>query len=317
MATIDNIIEVSDLDACNQKVGWDAEYRLLKPGNFKSKFFSGKASTISFTQEHISAPVIEVLATSPADSLSLLIRRPSHGELRINGIRIDNNDAIILMPNMEIFAHTKSNVVVDTYQIPISQVSRVANAIGHEWNPLKLESISKLQNENSMLTKFMHELDFTLFGSLLEQESSLASMDDALALLVRWLCQYQGDDSAKIQQDARINKVKFLNSLDFIEENYLDKLSVTQICDYTKLEIKSLEREFIREVGVFPSTYIKAKRLNKIYRALLELEKKHNNVTDIATKFGITHLGRFSQEYFNLFDELPSMTLKRQQLMSI
>jgi transcriptional regulator GlxA family with amidase domain len=46
-------------------------------------------------------------------------------------------------------------------------------------------------------------------------------------------------------------------------------------------------------------------------RALRDADPERTSVTEIATAHGFWELGRFSVEYRNLFDESPSMTLRR------
>jgi AraC-like DNA-binding protein len=45
------------------------------------------------------------------------------------------------------------------------------------------------------------------------------------------------------------------------------------------------------------------------YRDLLGAMRDETSVTQVASKYGFTHLGKFSVEYKRLFQESPSKTL--------
>lgn len=98
-------------------------------------------------------------------------------------------------------------------------------------------------------------------------------------------------------------------ALEFIDSNLSDQISVADVCQQTDVGIKTLERQFVRETGVLPLAYIRARRLNAAHRALIAADPREIRVTQIAAEHGITHLGRFSRDYQHFFGELPSKTL--------
>jgi AraC family ethanolamine operon transcriptional activator len=54
------------------------------------------------------------------------------------------------------------------------------------------------------------------------------------------------------------------------------------------------------------------RRLAAVRRELLRGDPQAS-ITDVATRWGFFHLGRFSQEYREHFAELPSQTLRSQR----
>jgi len=65
------------------------------------------------------------------------------------------------------------------------------------------------------------------------------------------------------------------------------------------------------ELGVGPKRYLLLRRLHLARRALCEAAPDATTVTDIATRYGFWHFGRFAGEYRSLFGESPSITLHR------
>jgi AraC-like DNA-binding protein len=61
--------------------------------------------------------------------------------------------------------------------------------------------------------------------------------------------------------------------------------------------------------GSSPMAYFKKRRLTDARLALLQSAPETSLVKRAALGAGLTHLGRFSTEYHQLFGELPSATL--------
>ena len=70
---------------------------------------------------------------------------------------------------------------------------------------------------------------------------------------------------------------------------------------------RTLQRAFKTTYSITIQQFIKIYRLHKVRKKLLN-NLNRDNITDIAYKYGFTHLGRFSNEYKSLFGELPSRT---------
>jgi len=56
--------------------------------------------------------------------------------------------------------------------------------------------------------------------------------------------------------------------------------------------------------------YLRRARYRKVREALRDAEPEEH-ITEIAAKWGFTHMGRFSVDYRRQFGETPSQTLRR------
>lgn len=74
---------------------------------------------------------------------------------------------------------------------------------------------------------------------------------------------------------------------------------------------RSLFYAFQRTLGIGPRRYFELQRLHELRRALKTAKTDQVSVTDLATKFGFTQLGRMAGIYRRHFGETPSETLRK------
>ncbi len=82
---------------------------------------------------------------------------------------------------------------------------------------------------------------------------------------------------------------------------------IDELCVAACTSLSGLERAFREVYGVGPRRFLMLRRLAAVRRALLR-GQRGASVTDIATRFGFFHLGRFSCEYRLMYGERPSQT---------
>ena len=97
-----------------------------------------------------------------------------------------------------------------------------------------------------------------------------------------------------------------------LEEHPNRPIYVPEICAAIGVPERTLRLCCQEQLGMSPKQYLTRRRMHLVRRALLAAETE-TTVTEIATRFGFWHLGRFSAGYQTIFGELPSTTLARQQ----
>ena len=88
-------------------------------------------------------------------------------------------------------------------------------------------------------------------------------------------------------------------------------LHISILCNALTVSERTLRKAFRKVHGVSPCRYLRMRRLVQARRALLSSERSLTTVTEVATCYGFTELGRFSVEYRSIFGESPSETLQR------
>jgi AraC-like DNA-binding protein len=74
--------------------------------------------------------------------------------------------------------------------------------------------------------------------------------------------------------------------------------------------IRVLQESFRQHVGVPPLTYLRRLRLERVHAELSRAGPDDLSVSEVATRWGFTHLGRFAGAYRERFGVSPSQTLR-------
>jgi AraC-like DNA-binding protein len=96
-----------------------------------------------------------------------------------------------------------------------------------------------------------------------------------------------------------------------VEENPDQPLYIPEVCKAIGVSERTLRVCCQEQLGLGPKRYLLLRRLHLARRALREGLPDATTVTEIATRYGFWHFGRFAGEYQSLFGETPSSTLHR------
>jgi len=100
-----------------------------------------------------------------------------------------------------------------------------------------------------------------------------------------------------------------------VEQHLFDDLAVPQtiddLCRIADTSRRTLEYSFKDYFGTSPKRFIKALKLNAARDDLLAGSYGSEQVVEIASGLGFTHMGQFSADYHHMFGENPSETLRR------
>jgi AraC-like DNA-binding protein len=87
--------------------------------------------------------------------------------------------------------------------------------------------------------------------------------------------------------------------------------SIPQLAAAAGVSVRALEYGFRRYIGVTPRTYLRDCRLQCAHEELRRSSPAEATVTEVAYRWGFTHLGRFAQAYRRKYALTPSMTLRQ------
>jgi AraC-like DNA-binding protein len=96
---------------------------------------------------------------------------------------------------------------------------------------------------------------------------------------------------------------------DYLCEHLRLPVSRANLAEVSSVSIRTLSRGFMQRHGMGPMQFLKARRLEAAYRDLLGSEPGATSVTEVASRYGFNHFGKFAIEYKRTFRESPSRTL--------
>lgn len=100
-------------------------------------------------------------------------------------------------------------------------------------------------------------------------------------------------------------------AVDLIEDDPGRQWLVTELAQECAVSVRALQDGFVRQVGVPPGRYLRRARLRRVRSDLMAADSRERSVSEVASRWGFLHLGRFAALYSEAYGELPSQTLHR------
>ena len=293
---------IEEVNEVVQTAGWAGEFRQLGRGRVTSRWRSQHLGRSTLTSHHINNR-IHVCQTPPRGCVALGIVLPPYS-LLVDGVEVGNHEAFLL------HADSRADIVVpgesacETLAVPQSVFESSARAL-----------FPRMQMNGPPVRVF--QCAPSGWSALRRNRSGLLrdgqmSLEDVSNLLTRFLELMAGDPENSPREQAlgkgsarRVAR----RAQEYIEEHYRDTILMEDICRYTGVSLRTLQRSFSFYFQVSPCNYIKARRLNAARQALVAADSSRGQVARIAVANGCTHLGRFSVNYREHFGESPRETL--------
>ena len=98
---------------------------------------------------------------------------------------------------------------------------------------------------------------------------------------------------------------------DFLPVNLERPIHLEELRERTGLDNRTLEKMFRDRLGVGPVQYLRLRRLNQVYKALLRADPATTAVADIARAWGFWDVSRFRAEFKAWFGMFPVEVIRR------
>lgn len=138
-----------------------------------------------------------------------------------------------------------------------------------------------------------------------------AIIQHGLATVMPIVLQNQALPRVTLSAFGRHQVVK--RSREYILEHIDSPIQMIDLCRELRVSRRTLQYSFQDVLGVNPIAYLRVLRLNGARHDLFRAKAAGLQVKDVVARWGFWHLSRFSAEYRQMFQELPSDTLRRGQ----
>lgn len=144
-------------------------------------------------------------------------------------------------------------------------------------------------------------------GALRQCPSAYSSLLDAIEYLLIESCMHRYTDELRRPSPSPTPRhVK--RAMEFMEEHMAQPISLNDIAAAAKVSVRTLQHGFRQFRNTSPTMHLRDLRMCAARQELLQNGAKIS-VSEIALKWGFTHLGRFAAEYKRRYGELPSKTV--------
>lgn len=152
--------------------------------------------------------------------------------------------------------------------------------------------------------------EFERRGTLVSEPLAAAPFEELL--MTSFLLAHPSNYSHLLHSDVRPPAPRTLRTvLDHIHANLARPLTTAELARTANVSVRMLQLDFHRHLGLTPSAYIRHLRLERVHADLLAADLAvGDSVTEIALRWGFTHLGRFSAQYREMYGVTPSTTLR-------
>lgn len=131
------------------------------------------------------------------------------------------------------------------------------------------------------------------------------------AILERLLACCSGSDQPEAGWADQCHGLVMRRFRRLLEENADRALYIPEVCVAIGVPERTLRLCCQEHLGTSPKQFLVLRRMNLAQRALLSATAAETSVTEVATRFGFWHFGRFAGTYRAIFGESPVATLRR------
>lgn len=239
---------------------------------------------------------------------------PPSGELVSHGCPILPNMLYGFDSNRSIDMVTPANTMLGSLLIQRSIVEDYLQVMGRTDLNDRFFATNAVLNPDAFapVSHYLRELfDLVQRRSPFLQQAQISRMllEDYLPLLIEAIPPREANHRRPDLPRSRVQLVQ--QAEDYMMANLDQPISLKDLCQILNTSSSPLSYGFKDVFGLGPMAYLKRLRLHAAHKALKAADPTVTTVQDVAHQFGFWHTGRFSQEYKQLFGELPSGSLKQ------
>ncbi len=282
---------------------------------FSARLTAKESSDFSLVCLTMKGRVI-ICAATGGPFYTVRMRWAGHAETRFRGETVDVSTkwSAILSPGDEVRVRTDEYMEGVGLRIRESAIVReMENCLGHPSGaPLRFKHGMDMrtafgQEFRQEAIRLCHLANGN-YSSDLQHSLAVQQKEKNLVSILIYGHRHNYDRLLHRQSSAALWQVRAVE--EFVSAHADEPLSLGDLCRIAGVSARTLQFSFNKHRGCSPTQFWRATRLDRARFEILSLEEP-KSITEIATKWGFLHLGRFAAEYAKRFGETPSATLRR------
>ena len=238
---------------------------------------------------------------SPKDCLTIGILQKSTGCVYVNRLKVESGDVVIL-------DDSKPYDFVSSHRTQIAIVSISKSLVATEIPWILCAADKKFKDNDHILSNTIESEWRRVIEepNLFDNTHEIKVMEKKIVKAIKYAFAGQTGESCHLTEGEKTA----LEVRSFLLNNLDEMMTIQSITEQFKISDKTLETSFKSLFGITPKRFKYLLRLNRAHEDLQIADAQTTNVSDIATKWGFSHFGRFAKDYKALFGVLPSETLR-------
>ena len=304
-----------DFDAQSEQLsGHDQEYCQLSSGRFAGRFISAFAGPELSIHCEKANQKLEQWIGCPRGIVSIGIVLEEAAGFVVNGQNLGSGDVMITRPGGEMNLSSPANGAIMAICIEETLLTEMINegaaaSILHP-NREAVETIHSAALARHLRTDALSVLQTLRNHSCSPPQRGGLSRPFVNAITAQFSLHaaLAGDANCRA---GKLSRTEFMRAKRLIADGDMDQVDYERLCERTSWSKRSIQSAFARYANISPSRYLRAIKLNRTRRALLDHTNTDTSIGDIAAANGFWNWSRFTHEYKALFCELPSQTRSR------
>ena len=308
----------ADFESMQTIPGWDVRCLQTTAGTLEGGSRDLHFDQIQVLSEDFRNVTTNYFGSAPADSITFGVARHMKGDGRLDGApwregvcAFDSRRELnSIVPPMQLFSVVVGRRLLCDYMQQVEQVDL------ENW-PSRGAAIVNNPSVAAQAAGPLQELLEACFDPSIDLDAAaprLSVPHCVLELLGPLIV-----DHLRVHREPQRRAPRHLQIVrrarDYARQRIADPLRVIDLCQAAGVSRRSLQTSFQEVLGISPLAYLRTLRLNGARRMLLRGEPTMM-VRDAVETWGFWHFSRFSEEYRQLFGELPSWTLHRAKTAS-
>ena len=299
------------LGAASEEAGWEVSYNQLARGVMHGEFLQAEGQHVIVSSETYTH-AIHGVGSAPPDKLAFVIQMDK-GHSRLNGIVSCASKVFLLPAGREFDYFASKNHNFFTIQVDQGSFTSGFHKLrGSNDTQLDFESWSYVSIPRPLARALNNHICQLLDQVPLLETATINPSAEESELSISHLLSlsFLSNEQVPFESNPSERRRRIQSAKDFILSNLGSQLSIPEICAIADCSVRTLQYGFLEHYNLTPVQFIKYHRINEARRQLIAASADEQSVGQIARSLGLKHQGRFSEDYREMFGELPSQTLR-------